>query len=125
MRAAALALAIVASLITSAWAEEQYSPTQRFSQTELLKNWALTPCLANIMTDEKDKKDALKSASAYFEFSRLPVEDFVQLRELALDYAGRKYGGSIPGDFNTMKCVDLFYSDDLNNLVAKLTKGMK
>jgi len=98
------------------------SPTQRFSQKELLKNWALTICLANTVKDDADKHDAKVTASAYFEFSRLPVEDLDPLRQLAIKYASQKYSGSVPGDYNIMKCIDLFYSTELDRLATKLIR---
>ncbi len=95
---------------------------QRFSQKTLLKNWTMCVCLAEIAKDEKTKADANETASAYFEFGRQSVEDYDALRDLARKYTRLKYGSSIQFELNTMKCMDLFYSSELDKLSDKLSK---
>ncbi|MDR2991707.1 MAG: type VI secretion system amidase immunity protein Tai4 [Burkholderiaceae bacterium] len=124
-RAVALALTFItgAGLITSAWAAEPLPATQRYSQKGLLKNWALTVCLGSVVNDSRDKHDADASASAYREFGHQGIEAYDQLRQLALKYAALKYSGAIPGDFNIMKCIDLYHSDELDRLATRLVKA--
>jgi hypothetical protein len=95
----------------------------KYSQRDLLKNWAMSACLDFIATDQKARDDADATASAYMEFSKQPIEAFDGLRKLAQQYASKHYGGSIPSDFNTMKCIDLYHSKDLDTLVSKLLKA--
>jgi hypothetical protein len=101
-----------------------YSPsmTENYSQKTLLKNWALSVCLAKISKDTTEREDANATASAYFEFGQQHIEAYDALRKLAEQYANRKYGGSIKSDFNTMKCIDLFHSKELNDLTSKFSK---
>lgn len=99
--------------------------TSKYSQRDLLKNWALSACLDFIATDQKARDDADATASAYMEYSRLPIESFDSLRKLAQQYAAKRYGGSIPSDFNTMKCIDLYHSKELDALATKLLKANK
>lgn len=99
------------------------SMTDKFSQKTLLKNWALSVCLARVSKDESTRDDANATASAYLEFGRQPIEAYDALRELVERYANRKYGGSIQSEFNTMKCIDLFHSKELGNLTSKLSKN--
>ncbi|MBR0567059.1 hypothetical protein J5J83_13130 [Azoarcus sp. L1K30] len=94
--------------------------TDTYSQKTLLKNWALSVCLAAVTKDADARDDANATASAYLEFGRQGIEAYEALRELAHQYANRKYGGSIKSDFNTMKCIDLFHSKDLDRMVTKL-----
>ena len=34
----------------------------------------------------------------------------------------KPYGGSIKSDFNTMKCIDLFHSKELDQFINKVTR---
>ncbi len=97
---------------------------ERYSQETLLKNWALSVCLGIVNKDQRDKDDAGETASAYLEFGRQPLEAYGEIRELVKTYAARNYGGSIESEFNTMKCIDLFHSGQLDRLVGKwVTSG--
>lgn len=97
--------------------------TEQYSQETLLKNWALSVCLGIVNKDQRDKDDAGETASAYLEFGRQPLEAYGEIRELAKTYAARRYGGSIESEFNTMKCIDLFHSGQLDHLVGKWVKS--
>src|SRR5437016_81631 len=88
----------------------QESMTSKYSQKSLLKNWAFSACLAKISTDQNARSDANATASAYLEYGHQSIEAYEPLRNLAEKFAGRKYGGSINSEFNTMKCIDLFNS---------------
>ena len=98
------------------------SPIENYSQKTLLKNWALSVCLASIAKDPASKEDAGATASAYLEFGKQQIEAYDQLRKLVHQYVSRKYGGSIQSEFNTMKCIDLFHSKELDRLTTKLVK---
>jgi hypothetical protein len=58
-------------------------------------------------------------------FGHQGIAAYDKLRQLALKYAGLKYGGSIPGDFNIMKCIDLYHSAELDRLAAKLAQSRR
>jgi hypothetical protein len=88
----------------------------------LLKNWALSTCLATVATDPALRADANATASAYMEFGHQGPEAYAALRELAENYAARRYSGSVEGRFDTMKCIDLFHSRELNSLATRLAK---
>lgn len=99
-------------------------PLERFTQRELLKNWALSVCLAGIAKDPADRDDANATAAGYLEFGRQPIETYAELRALALEFASRKYSakpeiGEVPSELNTMKCIDLFHSKELDKLVRR------
>lgn len=99
------------------------SMTQAYSQKTLLKNWALCVCLASVSKNQEAIDDANATASAYLEFGKQPIEAYQALKKLSEQYAKRKYAGSIQSEFNTMKCIDLFHSKDLDTLVNKITKA--
>lgn len=125
-----VAVSLAASVVTqSGWvrAEEAKSysepETAKYSQRTLLKNWALSVCLAKVANDEQTKADANATAGAYLEFGRQPIKAYEAIHRLVDQYAARKYAGSIASEFNTMKCIDLFQSRELNRIVVRLTKA--
>lgn len=120
MKPTALALALLALPACATDTAPAGTPqTAHYSQRELLKNWALSACLATVAQSDADRKDANATASAYLEFGNQPIEAYEALGELVKDYASRRYTGSIDSAFNTMKCVDLYHSEALDRLVAR------
>ena len=91
-------------------------------QKDIYKNWVLSRCLSKAFPNEPLKQDALNSASAYLETSNLPVDAFTNADPLIDNFLQRNYQGSIPGTFNTKKCIDLFNSDELERLYQKQKK---
>lgn len=89
-------------------------------QKMLMKNWALSTCFARIAQDQATKTDAGLTASAYLENSQQDLEDFDKIDKIVDKYLAMKYGGSVQSNYNTMKCIDLFHSKDLDRLVSKL-----
>ena len=100
----------------------QTYPVYNYSQKTLLKNWALSRCLGRVATDEKSRGDAYATASAYLEFGHQGMDVYKKLDVLIDKYAGKSYHGSIQSDFNTMKCIDLFHSKELDQVVNKATR---
>ncbi|WP_160147403.1 T6SS amidase immunity protein Tai4 family protein [Caballeronia pedi] len=88
-------------------------------QITLLKDWALSRCLAKVYVEAAAKSDANASASAYLEKGDLPMEAYDAADRLASDYANRKYTGSIESEFGTKKCIDLFESEALSELATR------
>ena len=99
------------------------SLTEFYSQKELLKNWALSICFAQISKDAYNKDDAGITAGAYLEYGKGPIEDYDELRKIVKKYINLKYSGSVQSNYDTMKCIDMFHSKELNNLVKKLVKN--
>ena len=99
--------------------------TPTYSQKMLLKNWALSVCLAKVAKTAEAKDDANATAAAYMEFGKQSVEAYEPLRELADRYAKRVYGGAARSEFNTMKCIDLLHSKELDALTARLAKASR
>jgi hypothetical protein len=84
------------------------------------KNWTLSRCLSEITADAALKQDALNTASSYLESSSLPIGAFSSADELVKTFLAKNYSGSIPGTFNTKKCIDLFHSEELEKLYQSL-----
>jgi hypothetical protein len=95
---------------------------RHYSQKTLLKNWALSRCLGQVYADAKAKEDANATASAYLEFGHQPIEAYEALSALVTKYVNRNYASSVGSDLNTMKCIDLFHSKELDALTSKFAK---
>ncbi|MDR1425189.1 MAG: type VI secretion system amidase immunity protein Tai4 [Azoarcus sp.] len=100
--------------------------TDTYSPRDSLKNWVLSICFANIIKDDGDARhDAAMSAAGYFEFGNIRLEERDELILLVKKYIAKKYSGHFdlgiePAELNTMKCIDLFHSIELDNLVTRM-----
>lgn len=97
----------------------------RNDQKTLMKNWALSICFAQIAEDERTKKDAGATARAYLENSQQDMAAFEQIGKLVDKYVQLKYDGSDKANYNTMKCIDLFHSKELDRLVSRYVKNVR
>ncbi|WP_082485892.1 MULTISPECIES: T6SS amidase immunity protein Tai4 family protein [unclassified Acidovorax] len=120
MKALFIALALIAWITPPAFARP-LAQTSQYSQKTLLKNWALSICLAQVAQDERTAQDAASTAGAYLEFGHQDLVVYEQIRALVAKYVALQYGGSVPSEFKTMKCIDLFHSKELDQLTARAT----
>jgi hypothetical protein len=99
-----------------------------YSPRDALKDWALSICFAQIALDDKDARDdAERSAGVYSARGSARREERDEIFLLVKQYVSRKYGGFTdigikPAEFHTMKCIDLFHSAELDDLVTRLLK---
>lgn len=91
-------------------------------QKKLYKGWVLSKCIGAAFAEENVRQDAYNSAGSYLELSRFPIESLSAAEPLINQFIARNYQGSIPGSFYTKACLDLFYSDELENLVLEKIK---
>ncbi|MFT4171044.1 MAG: T6SS amidase immunity protein Tai4 family protein [Rhodocyclaceae bacterium] len=124
LKNAVLVAAVMGLSTTSGGVRAERYEIYEYSQKTLLKNWALSVCLAGVAKDEWHREDANASASAYLEFGRQPIEAYEELRDLASKYEARIYShsSSVKSELNTMKCIDLFHSKELNALATQWVK---
>lgn len=101
------------ALIASAGCATNTSASGQATQAELLKKWALCKCLAKAFPKTAVADDASKTAAAYLEFGTAPIESYESLKVLADDYLKRPYSGSVPSNYDTMKCIDFYESGEL------------
>jgi len=80
------------------------------------------PTFGAITKDQATKADASSTASAYLEFGHQQMQVYQALRKLVDEFAAKTYSGSIPSEFNTMKCIDLYHSKELDRPVTQLLK---
>lgn len=113
-----IALVVISLLIASCNIVKK-NTDEIAQQKEVYKSWVLSRCLSKGLTDSVSQQDALNSASAYLEQSLLPVESLTNAEPLINKFLAKDYQGSITGSFNTKKCIDLFYSKELEDVFVK------
>jgi hypothetical protein len=96
-----------------------------YSQAESLKNWALSRCLPKASACVATKIDAEKSAAAYLEMGRAGIDVYERLDRLVDAQLRRVYTGSVAGEYNTMKCIDLFRGAELDAAVREAVTNQK
>jgi hypothetical protein len=102
-------------------------PCARVSTEEetWLKDWALSRCLAQAAQGEKAGKDASETAAAFLERGSRPWATYEKLEDLVRTFLARQYSGSAdaPGDYNTLKCIELFHSREVERLAHEASHG--
>ena len=101
----------------------QEALTEKYSQSELLRNWALSHCLSLVYKNDAVQDDARATASAYLEYGQQPVEIYREIDAIARKYASLKYDGSIASDFSTMKCMDFIHGNELDELISGVLRN--
>ena len=84
-----------------------------------LKRWALARCLAIAAKEGPFAEDAAATAGAYLEKSAAGIEAFEAMDGLAKAFLARTLAGEAPVAFDTMKCLDLYDSPELDGLVGR------
>lgn len=92
------------------------SSTRPDTQAALLKKWTLARCLSHAAEQTPTGDDAAKTAAAYLEMGNVGVDVYERLDALAERYLTRIYSGSVKSPYDTMKCIDLFESEELDRL---------
>jgi hypothetical protein len=92
------------------------------TQAAVLKKWALSRCLAKAGVDSPAGDDAAKTAAAYLEMGNAGIDAYEKLDALAGKYLEREYTGSVKSNYNTMKCLDLYDSAELDRLARDSAK---
>jgi hypothetical protein len=98
---------------------------ETYSQKTLLKSWALSHCLARVYKDPATKKDANATASAYLEFGHQSLELYEKLSVLVEKYSSQPLSGSVSSDFNTMKCINMLNSKELEQFTEMESRTKK
>ena len=122
---AALLLSALPAVAAASQPASGQPMTATYSQRDLLKNWAFSACLAAVSNDAGTKADANATAGAYLEFGRQGIEAYNELHKLVDAYAARRYAGSTGAEYNTMKCIDLLHSAELDRLATRLAGSAK
>ena len=79
------------------------------SQEALYKNWLTSRCIGK----------SFRSASAYLELSKLPMDAFEQGEKLAEQYANKNSQGSVQGTYHTLDCLSLQSASEANVIFSR------
>jgi hypothetical protein len=112
-----LALAIPVGVASCA----QSSSTRPDPQVAILKKWALSRCLSQAAGQTVAGDDAAKTAAAYLEIGSAGIEVYEKLDALAKSFLTQTYTGSVKSEYNTMKCIDFFESEELERMAKDAT----
>lgn len=93
-----------------------------FSQQEIFSNWVQNRCISKIADSESLKNDAKVSASAWLEASNVPAELFEEADKSIDNQLQEKIGGSLPGEYQVLKCTLIANSEAINKIYGKDTK---
>jgi len=121
MKKMILCLLIVGLNSPALWAASQNETASHYSQKIAFKNWALSRCLSKAYGEGKPKDDGELSASAYLEQGNTGIAWYAGADALVAQFLSRRYEGSVKGDYNTMKCIDLYHSAALEKLAHQAT----
>jgi len=91
-------------------------PKSEREETVVLKDWALSRCIAKVAEGQPAGQDASITAAALLERGSAGVEVYERIDRLIDDFRARRYGGSVPGEYNLLKCIELYHSADLAHI---------
>jgi hypothetical protein len=109
-------LLMVGIAITSHSCASQ-SMQRESAEAGILKDWALSRCLAKAAKDENFGNDAAKTAAAFLERGTAEMTTYEKVETLIDTFLARRYSGSVKGEYKTMKCIDLYHSRDLDDSI--------
>jgi hypothetical protein len=94
----------------------------KYSPAEYLKNFALSVCISDGYKSEEVVKDSLHAAGGYLELGGFPIEAYDEAAELGKTFLAKNYESMQGGQITLMKCIDLFHSTELDQLIKKYSK---
>ena len=92
-------------------------------QETIYNNWLVSRCIGKSTDSEKTREDAFRSASAYLEFSKLPIDAFDKGEELVSQTLQKHSQGSVKGSYHTMECLSLPQSAEAKIIFKKYEKN--
>jgi hypothetical protein len=118
-KAGAVIVLLVATVLSDAAAAET---RVEYSKIQYLKNFALSICIANGFKSDEVVKESRAAAGAYFEFGSLPIEAYEEAELLGKKFLAKEYLSKSGAQLTLMKCIDLFHSEELDQLAKKYIK---
>lgn len=112
-------LLLYAVFLQSACVSAEVSSTGTYPPETILRNYALSTCLADAFKDAELRKDASATAAGYLEFGTGPIEAYTEATLMGREFLKKSYEGKAPVEFNTMKCIDFYHSAELDKLVDR------
>ena len=93
-----------------------------YSPGVYLKNFALSVCISNGYGAEEVTKDSRIAAGGYLELGSFPIEAYEETDALSKVFLAKEYRGIRGGKLTLMKCIDLFHSKELQQIIDKYDK---
>lgn len=118
MRALIAVIALVVSVATAP-AGGDGPVVRKYSQADLLRNYALARCLSQAFPGSPLAPDASASAAGYLERGSVSADAYGEIAKLADEFLAHKYPSLSGQALQTMKCIDLFHSSDLDRVVRR------
>jgi hypothetical protein len=89
------------------------------TEASLLRDWTLSRCLAKASTGSDFSQDAMRTAAALLERGSVDIAIYEKLDSLVDRFLARRSEGSVPGSYSTLKCIDLYHSDELSRSLGE------
>ena len=107
---------MIALVLGAALTASTASPT--VVQGETLRDWALARCIARGGSGPF-ARDAAASAAALLERGDYGIETYEAIEALVGRALAQRRGGSVPSGYVTLKCIDLYHSAALQQLIRR------
>lgn len=114
----ALVLATVCQCLAPAASHAQ-TARKPYSGSDYLRNYALSTCIADGYRDEAVVKDSSAAARGYLELGSYPIEAHTEATKLAREFLKREYKSASGEPLTLMKCIDLYHSRELRQIIKK------
>lgn len=94
-------------------------PTHDHAELKNFRNYALGSCLGAAFAGTEAAVDLNKAVNGYVEFGNMPLEAYEELRELNKVWLAKDYSSKHGGQINSMKCFDLYNSEQVLGVYKK------
>lgn len=123
----ALLYIVFCTLLADCRAEDgnEGKPPAPISAAQNLKSFALSACLAAGLEAKEAKKDAEDAAGGFLELGSLGIDAYQEVAQAGQAYLDKKYHSYSGGKLVTMRCINFFYSKELDLIVKKHLRGNK
>ena len=92
------------------------------TEATLLRDWALSRCIAKAAKDSPMAGDAARTAAVFLERGSSEITKYEELEKLVDRFLAREYSGSVPGSYDTLKCIDMYHSRELTEAAIAQTE---
>jgi|HubBroStandDraft_6_1064221.scaffolds.fasta_scaffold84896_2 hypothetical protein len=100
-------------------------PVERYSDAELLQNWTLARCLSRAFPGSPLEPDAAAAGAGYLERGSVEADAYTESARLADRFLSRTYASQSGQPLQTMKCIDLLHSAELDSIVKRYAKKIR
>lgn len=100
-------------------------PPAPLSAAQNLKSFALSSCLAAGLEAKEAQKDAEDATGGFLELGSLGIDAYQEVAQAGRVYLDKQYLSYGGGKLVTMRCINFFYSKELDLIVKKHLLGNK